>query len=198
MWSRTWRACAASRSRRSSFSARFGRRQIRVDRHFRVDDDARVAGELDDEVRRLAAAVLGRDGRLLDEVALLEHAGQLDDAPELEFAPFAAHVGRTQRAAQAVGRRAELFLRLDERSELRRDRAERAFARLVHFDELALDLVERLADRAHEARRRLQKVVAILFQRVARERRERVAQLRVRVRERGALFLGRAPLVGGP
>ena len=35
------------------------------------------------------------DRRLFDEVALVRQAGQFDDAPELEFAPAAAHVRAT-------------------------------------------------------------------------------------------------------
>ena len=45
--------------------------------------------------------------RLLVEVAALQHAGDLDDAPELHLAPAAAHRRRPQGARQRAGRGAE-------------------------------------------------------------------------------------------
>ena len=71
-----------------------------------------VAGQPDDEVRRLSAPSSSVAVSFSYEVALLEHAGELDDAPQLDFAPPAADVRRAQRLREALGGGAELFLRL--------------------------------------------------------------------------------------
>jgi hypothetical protein len=56
--------------------------------------------------------------RLLVEVAAVEHARKLDDAPQLHLAPAPAHRRRAQRTRQRVGGRAErgeLLVELRER-----------------------------------------------------------------------------------
>ena len=53
--------------------------------------------------------------RLLVEVAVLHHAGELDDLPQLHFAPLAAHAGRAQRADQVLRFLLQLLLRVADR-----------------------------------------------------------------------------------
>ena len=77
------------------------RRQIRLERDLRIDDDRAAARQLDDEVGPLASE-LADERRLLVEVAVIEHAGELDDAPQLHFAPASAHGRRPQRADEIV------------------------------------------------------------------------------------------------
>ncbi len=75
---------------------RFDRVEESRGRHLRVHHDVLAARQADDQVGRQAPAV--GVGRLLDvEVAVLEHPGRLDDAPQLELAPVAADVRRPQR-----------------------------------------------------------------------------------------------------
>ncbi len=151
-------------------------------------------GSLTIEIRRLPAALAG-GALFLDEVALLEHAGQLDDALELDFTPASAHVRGAKRPGQALGREAQLLLRQRELAELGRDRAERALAILVDAHQVRLETVERFADRLEHALGVLTKLGSILFQRVFGEGGERVAELRAGVGRGRALVLGR--LAGG-
>src|SRR5213076_65059 len=57
--------------------------EISLERRLRVDDDVLAARERDHEVGPQQAAVAVALARLLDEVAVGDHPGQLDDAPEL-------------------------------------------------------------------------------------------------------------------
>ena len=112
MWSRTWRAWAASRSRRSSSSAVSNASRYACERNLRVDDDRLAAGDPDDEVgsQQLAVGVARRG--LGDEVAVLEHARELDHVAQLRLAPAAADVRRAQRVCQvarAVGQDVDLL-----------------------------------------------------------------------------------------
>ena len=72
-----------------------------LERRLGVDDDLLAARQVDDQVRT-KPAVLGEQSGLLVEVAALQHARHLDDAPELELAPSAADRRRAQRARQRV------------------------------------------------------------------------------------------------
>ena len=94
--------------------------------------------------------------------------GELDDALELDFAPLAAHVGRAQRAREALGRLAQLLLRLRRATPscevTARNEPSRALSTSV---ELRLHLAERVAHRAAAARRRCcRKSCAVLAERV--------------------------------
>ena len=76
--------------------SRLDRLEVRGERRLRVDDDVPAAGEVDDEIGAHAALVR-RDRLLLLEVAVVEHAGELDHAPELKLAPAAARLRRAER-----------------------------------------------------------------------------------------------------
>ena len=54
------------------------------------------------------ALVVGGGGDLLGEVAVLQHAGRLDDAAQLVLAPAAPHLRRAQRGHQLLGLGAQL------------------------------------------------------------------------------------------
>ena len=81
--------------------ARLLRVEERLERHFRVDDDALAERQADDHVGAQASGV-GPQARLLLEVAAVQHAGELDDPAQLHLAPAPAHRGRPQRARQRV------------------------------------------------------------------------------------------------
>jgi len=57
-----------------------------------IDSQYCAAGQFDDEIRT-QASILGLPILLLDEVAVIEHAGHLDHALELHLAVAAADVG---------------------------------------------------------------------------------------------------------
>ena len=70
---------------------RLERFQIGVERRLGVDDDVLAAGQADDHIGTHAAIRVDcRDRVLLLEVAVLDHAGELDDAFQLQLAPAAA------------------------------------------------------------------------------------------------------------
>src|SRR6185312_17211236 len=87
--------------------------------------------QVDDEVwdEQRAVAVAGRG--LLAKVAVFEHAGQLDDALELDLAPPAADVRRSQCGPQAPGLGPQTLLPLCERAHLLGQRAVGALTLLV-------------------------------------------------------------------
>ena len=58
------------------------------------------------------------------EVAVVEHAGELDDALQLHLAPAAADVRGAQRGDEAAGLGAELLLALGDVAQLLADRAD--------------------------------------------------------------------------
>ena len=101
--------------------------------------------------------------RLRLEVAVLEHAGHLDDAAQLDLAPAPADVRPVAERADEVARlAAQLLLRLGELPHLRRELRVRARARDLELLELAVDLRERLLDRRDEVLDRLLALVEIL------------------------------------
>ena len=81
-----------------------------IERYFRVNHDRAVAGKTDDHVRP-DAAVFSRDCFLFEKVAILQHARQFDDAPQLNLAPTPANVRRAQGFNQVSGFRLKLQLR---------------------------------------------------------------------------------------
>ena len=81
---------------------RLDRVEVGGQRRLRIDDDALAARQTDHQVGP-EATVLGRVRLLLDEVRVLDHAGELDDLPELHFAPVPAHVRLTQRLDEPAG-----------------------------------------------------------------------------------------------
>ncbi len=129
---------------------RLERLEVRIERHLRVDDDVLAAGERDDDVGPQPAIVVCRDRALLFEVAAIEHAGELDDALQLELAPAAADTGPLERVDQARGLRAEVLPRRVQRAQpLDELRAVFRAAPLGVLD-LAVHLVQRLRHRRQQ------------------------------------------------
>jgi hypothetical protein len=83
------------------------RLEIRVERDLRVDDDLLSTRELDDEIGS-QAAVFRRGRDLLGEVAVRQHPRDLDDALELNLAPAAPNVRRSECVPQRCGLLAEV------------------------------------------------------------------------------------------
>ena len=82
------------------FVRRFERAQIGVERRLGVDDDLLAAGQPHDHVGPDPAVVVALNRVLLDEIAVLDHAGELDDALQLQLAPAAADAGPLERVGE--------------------------------------------------------------------------------------------------
>lgn len=93
--------------------------EVGVEGAFGVDNDLAVAGEADDEVGTEASVGGGGGGGgLLEEVAVFEHAGEFDDALELDFAPASADLGGAEGLDEAGGFAVEFLLGGGECAEL--------------------------------------------------------------------------------
>jgi hypothetical protein len=86
----------------------------------------------------------------LDKVDVFKHAGELDDALQLEFAPTAGGRGGTQRAREFGGLGLERSLGGREAFELFGERAVGGGAGLLDFGDLAVDFFEGIAERFDE------------------------------------------------
>ena len=76
--------------------------QERGKRHLCVDNDRASTGHQHDHVGT-SRAVVAIGGHLLDEVAVLHHAGHLDDPTKLDLAPAPSLLGGPQRGDEALG-----------------------------------------------------------------------------------------------
>ena len=110
MWSRTWRAWSRSLATRSSSSRAESDSRYAWPANFASTTTVFEPGSLHDEVGA-ETAVFRRHVRLRLEVAVLEHPRHLDDSPELDLSPAAAHVRPVAEGAHEVpGLGAELAL----------------------------------------------------------------------------------------
>src|SRR5215470_6467738 len=157
---------------------RFERFQVRVERRLR-DDDVLTAWQTDDDVRpHPAIAIAVGDRMLLDEVAMLHHAGQLDDAFELQLAPSATDAGTFERVDQFSGLTAQILAgRIERRDPLQQLRA--------RLDTTSLALPELAVDVAECARHRLEQMLdgRLALVDFSCRRRADLAQLRLGQRE---------------
>ena len=80
--------------------------EVGVERHLGVDDHRPAAREPHDHVGSLVPLRAG-EVHLLLEVAVLDHAGQLDRTPQVQLAPLAAHVRLAQGGGERTGLAAE-------------------------------------------------------------------------------------------
>jgi hypothetical protein len=113
-----------------------------------IDDNLPSTGQTDDQVRSELPVLTGQ-GLLLVEVAVLEHARQLDHSSKLDLAPSAPDVGVAQRLGQVRGLALQVVLGVDQALDL-------LLHALVGPDPVRLELAdarvesgERLSDRLH-------------------------------------------------
>ena len=106
------------------------------------------------------------DGRLRDVVAVLDHAGVLDDVAQLRLAPAPADVRRSERVREAAGP-------LRERRHLRLQRAVRLLPDALDVPQLLVHPLERVLERPHVARevrlRELEEARAVGVERLGRD-----------------------------
>src|SRR5262249_22767161 len=78
------------------------RLEVALQRHLRIDDDVLAARQLYDEIRS-EAAVVRVDSDLLDEVAVRQHPGHLDDPAKLDLPPTPARRRRPEGGNEVAG-----------------------------------------------------------------------------------------------
>ena len=131
MCSRTSRAWRTRWARRVSSSSASDGVEERIEGRLRVDDEALAARKLDHQVGPEQPSLVGALARLLDEIAVRDHAGELDDALELHLAPAPTNV----RCAQGGDEVARLLLQpglpLGDRTQLLDDARHRSEPRLL-------------------------------------------------------------------
>ncbi len=124
--------------------------QVGVERCLDVDDDLASGRQVHDHIRPQPAFGSARL-RLLEKVAVLDHAGQLDEAPQRQLAPLTAHLGPAQRLHQVARLAVQGALCLHHHLELSAEHALRLAPRLLELRDLLLGPVQRLAQRRHQA-----------------------------------------------
>ena len=136
------------------------RLEIRHERRLCIHDDLLVAWQLHDQVGP-EAPVAGRRGLLLEEVAVIDHPRELDDALQLQLAPVAAHVRLPQRLHEIAGLAVERGEARAERADLLVEPGRRR--RAVHLDlaQFGVDLMQGLDQRLHDLGDRLLALVEI-------------------------------------
>ncbi len=123
--------------------------QVGFERRLGVHHDVLAARQPDQQVGPQSTLLRGGDG-LGVEVAVLQHACQLDHAFELNFAPSAAHAGRAQGGGQPAGFGAELGLAIEQRADLLDQSRIGPGAGGLQVLNLAVDFFQRFADRPHQ------------------------------------------------
>ncbi|GAB3945799.1 hypothetical protein GCM10027614_38170 [Micromonospora vulcania] len=78
------------------------RGEVRVERRLGVHHHRPATVQSDHQIRA-DHLLVGGGGDLLGEVAVLQHAGRLDDPAQLVLAPAAPHLRRAQRGHQLLG-----------------------------------------------------------------------------------------------
>ena len=131
--------------------------QVGVERCLGVDDHAFAAGESDDDVGTHAAiGIVGAVDRLLMlEVTVLQHAGELDDAFQLQLAPAAADARPLEGIHQPPGLASQVLAGRIERCDPLQQLRTGLEAPPLRLLDLAIDLVQRLRDRCEEVLHRL-------------------------------------------
>ena len=148
---------------------RLERVEVRDERRFRVDHDVLSARYADDEIRP-QGAVLRRRRHLRHVVAVLDHAGVLDDVAELCLAPAPANVRGAKCVRQAPGT-------LGQRRDLCLQGTVRLLTHALDRLELPIHPLERVLERPHvpgEMRlRELEEARAVRIERLRRQRLDR-------------------------
>ena len=122
------------------------RRQIGLQRRLGVDHDLLLPGQLDQQIRPLLALRIA-ECLLLDKVAVLQHAGELDHAPQLNLTPATADGRRAQRPRQVGRLGLQLVLRTGQGAQLRRQLGVVAGAFLLDLAQVGIDAHQGFANR---------------------------------------------------
>ena len=171
--------------------------EVRGERSLGVDHDGLPSGQVYQHIRSQSAPrVVHR--LLFDKIAVLQHASQLDHAPELHLTPLAARLRGPQGAHQRCRFIRELVLRFTHQPQVLVQRGMANCAFLVELLQFFVDALQPFVHRLHQlvdrqpprvevctghllvlAQRRLREIeegLIVGLQRLGRERRERFAQ----------------------
>ena len=187
-----------------------------LQRRLGVDDDMLAAGQVDDQVGTQRRLIAG-DRRLLGEVAVPDHPGELDHVAELHLTPLSAGVRLAQRGHERAGLGSETLAGVGKRLQLSLEPPARLPPLLIEMEQLGVDPAELLLERGHELLDRLPARVEISsglgpggvqlgavelgqlvdarLQRVGAQRLERDRQPLLGVGQRRQTFLGQHTLV---
>ena len=121
---------------------RLDRIQIRDERRLRVDDDIPASREPYHHIGA-QSPIASFDGRLLDEIAMLEHAGHLHHPSQLQLAPAATAHRLAQRPYEISRFTLKIALPGCQRAHLRGQRLICALALLLDVLDAGVELVER-------------------------------------------------------
>jgi hypothetical protein len=110
--------------------------------------------------------VLGVDLLLLDEVAMVHHAGHLDHATQLEFAPLTARDRGAQRLHQVRGLGAQFLAGIEELGHLLHQTLVRPLARNLERLHLGLEFLQRFPHRRDRGVGELHELLGVALQRV--------------------------------
>ena len=172
--------------------------EVRLEWGLRVDDDVLAAGQLDDQIRSKEPSLSVALTRLLDEVAVGEHARHLDDALELHLAPAAANVRVRSAVTRLPGLLTQALLPLVDGLEQLGDRAHLCHPLLFEQTGLFVEAVERLLDRLKPCVRQLEQRGLAIRERVARERLEVLLPLVLGTPDQRELVVAAADLPARP
>ena len=153
--------------------------QIGVERRLGVDHHALAAGQADHQIGALPA-VVRVDRGLGGEVAVGEHAGHLDDALELDFSPAAARRRSAQGSDELDRFALQARLRRAEALQVLGEPGVGGGARRLQVLDLAVHLVERLAERGHQLADRLLPPLQVPARRLLEPLQRRLGQVQER------------------
>jgi hypothetical protein len=195
----------------ASSSPAFQGLEVGGERRLGIDHDVLAAGQLDDQVGT-QAAVLGVGAFLLEEIAVVEHAGHFDHPLQLQLAPATTRLRRAQGFHQIAGLAAQQVLCRGQRADLLGQRGVGVNAGLLDALDLQVELLQRGLHRRHQfADRELallkfplgqgllrlkrtasefEEALVVFRQRIRRQRLEGIGEARTRGLQRG-LALGK-------
>ena len=125
--------------------------EVARERDLRIDDHVLAAGEPHHEVGS-ERAVIGAARRLGDVVAVLDHAGRLDDPLELLLTPATAHLRCPERGGERRCLSSQLVGRAPDGVHLLAQRRLGGRALMLRRTELELDLAQGVAQRCDQGR----------------------------------------------
>jgi len=130
----------------------FGLHGVQVGREWnlRVDEDELVVAKHHLQIRPHLRVASGGLAGLLEKVAVVEHAGDLDDALELQLTPSAAHLWTTQRGGQGAGFSPQVLARGHHGIDLLAQAGAQLAALLLDLDDPLVELQQALLDRPHQ------------------------------------------------
>ena len=131
-----------------------------LQRRLGVDDDVLAAGQADDQVRAQRRLV-ARDRGLLGEIAVPDHARELDHVAQLHLPPLPARIRLAERGHERAGLGPQALAGLGKGPQLRLEPPSRLPPVLIECQQLGVDPAELLLERRDKLLDRLLAVVEV-------------------------------------